>query len=127
MSKKLCKSSLVEKEFYTEETWFTKSRPSDRTKGCINYTADVTELNLSGTLIGATRPKTITVETVAIDPENDVLTYSYTVSAGQIVGRGAKVVWDMTGVTAGTYTITAAVDDGCGLCGKTVTKTVTVE
>jgi len=29
-------------------------------------------------------------------------------------------------VRAGTYTITSAVDDGCGFCGKTVTKTITV-
>jgi hypothetical protein len=47
--------------------------------------------------------------------------------AGKIVGYGAKVVWDLTGVKAGTYTITAAANDGCGLCGKFVTKTVVVK
>lgn len=62
----------------------------------------------------------------AEDPENDVLTYNYTVSGGRIMGRGANVEWDLSGVYPGTYTITAGVDDGCGLCGKTETQTVTV-
>ena len=35
--------------------------------------------------------------------------------------------WDLTGVAPGTYTITTAVNDGCGICGKTDTRTITVE
>ena len=61
-----------------------------------------------------------------MDPENDVLTYNYTVSGGRIVGTGANVSWDLSGLCPGTYTIVAGVDDGCGLCGKTQTKTVNV-
>ncbi len=34
---------------------------------------------------------------------------------------------DLTGSPAGTYTITAGVDDGCGVCGKTQTSTIIVE
>jgi hypothetical protein len=68
----------------------------------------------------------VTVTTTAVDPENDVLTYNYTVSAGRIVGSGASVSWDLSGVAPGSYTITAGVDDGCGVCGKTMTQTVTV-
>ena len=49
------------------------------------------------------------------------------VSGGRIVGSGANVQWDLSGVGKGTYTITTGVDDGCGVCGKTETKTVTVE
>ena len=71
--------------------------------------------------------RTVGVSTSASDPDNDVLTYNYTVSGGRIVGQGANVQWDMTGVQKGTYTITAGVDDGCGVCGKTETKTVTIE
>lgn len=70
--------------------------------------------------------QTISVATSASDPENDVLTYNYTVSGGRIVGSGANVSWDLSGVEPGTYTITTGVDDGCGLCGKTDTKTVEV-
>jgi hypothetical protein len=69
----------------------------------------------------------ISIETIARDPENDVLTYNYTVSGGKIIGQGAKVVWDLTGVEPGTYTITAGVDDGIGVLGETKTQTVVVK
>lgn len=59
------------------------------------------------------------------DP-SDVLTYKHTVTGGRIVGDGANVTWDLSGVRPGTYTITSAVDNGCGFCGKTVTETITV-
>lgn len=76
---------------------------------------------------GTTCPEpTVRVSTTAVDPENDVLTYNYTVSGGRIVGQGANVTWDLSGVNPGTYTITAGVDDGCGVCGKTETKTIEV-
>jgi hypothetical protein len=69
----------------------------------------------------------LAVFAVGKDPENDVLTYTYKVSGGKIIGEGAKVVWDLSGVKPGTYTITAAVDDGCGFCGKSMKKTVIVK
>ncbi len=62
----------------------------------------------------------------ASDPENDVLTYHYTVSAGGVVGKGPKVKWDLSGVAPGYYTITSGVADECGLCGKTQSRSVTV-
>ncbi|MEQ1604755.1 MAG: hypothetical protein ABL999_07785 [Pyrinomonadaceae bacterium] len=71
--------------------------------------------------------KTISVATRASDPENDVLTYNYTVSGGRIVGTGANVQWDLSSAQVGTYTIVTGVDDGCGVCGKTDTKTIRVE
>lgn len=105
----------------------------------VNQVPNVTALNLDSTTITLpcppnTRPAagacaddaSVAVSTVAVDPENDVLTYNYTVSGGRIVGSGANVNWDLTGVRAGTYTITSAVDDGCGVCGTTQTKTITV-
>ena len=71
--------------------------------------------------------KMISVATRASDPENDVLTYSYTVSGGRVVGTGANVQWDLSSAQAGSYTIVTGVDDGCGVCGKTDTKTIRVE
>jgi hypothetical protein len=56
----------------------------------------------------------------------NILKYVYKVSAGQIIGEGANVILDLSGVEPGTYTITAGVDDGCGVCGKTQTKEVKV-
>src|SRR5690606_9062503 len=105
-----------------------------------NQFANVDSVTLSKTTVNIPcepgyRPKegttcdddqTISVATAASDPENDVLTYNYTVSGGRIVGSGANVSWDLSGVEPGTYTITAGVDDGCGLCGRTDTKTVEV-
>ena len=61
------------------------------------------------------------------DDPTDVLTYNYTISGGKIIGSGANVIWDLTGVKAGTYTITAGVDNGCGVCGTTKTEKVEVK
>jgi hypothetical protein len=76
---------------------------------------------------GCPEGTTITVATRAssTDP-TDVLTYNYTVSGGRIVGSGANVTWDLSGVRPGTYTITAGADNGCGVCGTTKTETITV-
>jgi hypothetical protein len=106
----------------------------------INYPANVEELKLDKTKVilpcepgrvpdiekGVPDP-IVNVTTAAKDPENDVLSYHYTVSGGKIIGSGANVQWDLRGVPPGTYTITAGVDDGCGICGKTMTQTVTAE
>jgi hypothetical protein len=69
----------------------------------------------------------VQVTTTAIDPEKDVIKYYYTVSGGRIIGQGAKVFWDLTGIAPGTYTITAGVEDGCGICGQTETGRITVK
>ena len=120
----------------------TAGHRNARTEGKIeNKFADVTNLEVSETRVTTPcgpgfRPAegancsddmSVNVVTTAIDPESDVLTYNYTVSGGRIVGQGANVQWDLTGVAPGSYTITAGVDDGCGVCGKTQTRTVAVE
>jgi hypothetical protein len=104
-----------------------------------NQFANVTAVNLDRTTITLPCPpgtqsrsgacgdvQSVGVRTTAVDPEGDVLTYSYTVSGGRITGQGANVTWDLTGVRPGSYTVTAAVDDGCGFCGTTQTTTITV-
>lgn len=117
------------REFVTLESWFGSTKLEDRTGTdfCRNGPANVTALELERDQITALTPKQIKITTVAQDPENDPLIYDYVVSAGRIIGTGAKVVWDLTGVPPGTYKITAAVDDGCGFCGQPVTKTVTIK
>ncbi|MEO5860423.1 MAG: hypothetical protein ABIR33_15920 [Pyrinomonadaceae bacterium] len=115
-------------------------RRNKRQEDKVNGVANVTALSVSDSSITlgcepGFRPKegqtcsestTVSVTTTAVDPENDILTYNYTVSGGRIVGSGANVSWDLGGAAPGTYTITAGVDDGCGLCGQTQTQTVTV-
>jgi len=115
-------------------------RRNKRAEDIVNQVANVTALSVSDSAItlgcqpgfqpapGAVcnESTSVSVTTTAVDPENDILTYNYTVSGGRIVGSGANVTWDLSGVAPGSYTITAGVDDGCGLCGQTQTQTVTV-
>jgi hypothetical protein len=121
----LCDSKKA-KKFSSAEGWFGMG---DALLGCtlINPPAYVADLILSAKEIiadnsGKGKDKNrsgqvnkISVKTVAVDPDNDVLTYNYEVSGGKIIGQGANVVWDLTGVAPGTYTITAGVDDGMGV------------
>src|SRR5687768_14759996 len=119
---------------------FFAGRRHKRQEEIVNQFANVNSVTLSDTTITGSCPPgfrpaegatcndstTISVTTSASDPENDVLTYNYTVSGGRIVGTGANVQWDVSGLAPGTYTITAGVDDGCGLCGQTKTETITI-
>ena len=118
---------------------FFAGRRNERQAEKINIPANVDSVTVSETKVWLACPPgqvskskkcaddfSVNVTTVASDAENDVLTYNYTVSGGRIVGQGANVTWDLSGVRAGTYTITAGVDDGCGICGKTQTTTVEV-
>ena len=121
-------------------TQFFIGRRDDRVSATINPPANVTALSVSQDTVTLPCPagtvpaegascsdnQTINVTTTAVDVDNDPLTYQYTVSGGRIVGQGANVSWDTSGLRPGTYTITAAVDDGCGFCGQTQTKTITV-
>ena len=97
-----------------------------------NLPANITELLLKNTesllscYPAGSLGNVIDVSVKAEDPDNDVLVYEYTVTAGKIVGTGAGVKWDLSGVPPGTYDITAGADDGCGVCGKTMKKSVTV-
>lgn len=122
----LCEGIRKARQFYSRKSWFSQ-KLEDRSLIEGHQVANVTALDLSAIKIRATSGRTISVTTTAVDPENDTLFYNYTVSAGQIRGTGAKVTWDLTGVPPGTYTITAGVDDGCGICGKTETRSVVVE
>ena len=125
------------KEFYSSESWFDDSELREQiSPGDSNPAANVDNLILSATeiLTGCNDPKIcvnsnpeISVTTEATDPDNDVLTYNYIVTGGEIVGKGAKVMWDLSYVAPGNYTITAGVDDGCGICGQTKSKTVVVK
>lgn len=115
-------------------------RRNERAVEVVNKPAVITSVDVSETVVkkpckAGFRPKegetcsdnqTVNVRTSARDPEGDVLTYNYTVSGGRIEGQGANVSWDLSGANPGEYTLTAAVDDGCGVCSDPMTKTVTV-
>ena len=136
----LCNNETAKKH-YLGKKWFVDSKLKQRYVD-FNGFADVFDLTLNKNEIIAdcassdSTPnkscsddiKQITVLTKALDPDNDVLTYQYYVSGGKIIGTGANVIWDLSGVKAGTYSITAGADDLlCGVCGKTMTQTVVVK
>jgi outer membrane protein OmpA-like peptidoglycan-associated protein len=54
------------------------------------------------------------ITTNASDPDGDPLTYTWRANAGKIVGNGAAVDFDTSGLAPGTYTVTVRVDDGRG-------------
>lgn len=69
----------------------------------------------------------IQVESSDTDPELDIYDYRYTVSGGEIMGKGPKVIWDLSNVKAGNYTITAELDSGCNFCGRKIIKMISVK
>ena len=134
----LCDNEEV-KTFYLQESWFVGSKLEDRIYTAYCGVTNVVDIELDTAVVTATcenpfkkescpvNPNKISVRTIAVDPDNDPLAYQYTVSGGKIVGEGAEVVWDLSGLKPGNYTITAAVDDGCGFCGAIKTKTIVIK
>jgi len=55
----------------------------------------------------------VSITVTANDPDNDPLTYSYTVTGGSITGSGASVTWTAPS-TAGAHSVTVTVSDGKG-------------
>jgi len=54
------------------------------------------------------------INTNASDPDGDPLKYTWRANAGQIVGTGAVVDFDTSGLAPGNYTVTVRVEDGRG-------------
>jgi hypothetical protein len=73
----------------------------------------------------ATATDTVTLTCNASDPDNDPLTYTWSATGGKVDGSGPAVRWTAQGVQAGSYTVTAKVDDGRGgFASASVTVTV---
>src|SRR6202046_891700 len=56
----------------------------------------------------------VTANVAATDANGRPLNYTWTATGGKILGTGPYVRWDATGVTAGSYALTARVDNGAG-------------
>jgi hypothetical protein len=48
----------------------------------------------------------------AVDPDNDTMLYTWSVTGGKLTGEGRSVAWDLSGIANGTYTATVEVNDG---------------
>lgn len=111
----------------------SKKKPrADSTGG---HPANVTALRLNHTEISSACPDDakecssspmIEVATTATYSETGL--YVYKVSGGTIVGSGANVIWDLSAVPPGEYSITAGIDTGkpWGVVGMTQTRLVRV-
>lgn len=135
----LCENEEAEitKEFYSTESYFGNSKLEDRIAETYCPVASVASLTLSTTELiicpadakneKCSNRMEISVTTEPNNPLGDPLIYHYNISGGEIIGEGSKVIWDLSGLAPGSYTITAGVDDGCGICGETKTQTVEVK
>lgn len=134
----MCNNENV-RQFKSDKEWFRHKIKEVWVCDVPRPVANVTELNLSKNEITADCPTgdsiksdddyfKIKIQTKgeSADP-TDVMTYFYTVSGGKIIGNGANVIWDLSGVKPGTYTITAGVDNGCGDCGEKKTQEVIIK
>jgi hypothetical protein len=119
---KLCESNSVRK-YYASSRWM-RLPDSKKTINDYNYPANVTDVRIIKVDDASNR---FTIETVAKDPEGDILTFEYKTSAGIIIGTGPRVIWDLSGLGVGKYKISVGANDGCGFCGKIVTKSVTIQ
>ncbi len=119
---RLCDNAEVTK-YYKNKRWTRKPVPKNL---IIDYNLPAHVRNVTLTQIPDELRK-FDVLVDALDPEIDVLMYNYQITGGRIIGVGHRVVWDLTDVNPGTYKITAGVDDGCGICGQYITKTVVIK
>lgn len=133
-------SKKAAKRYYFGKSIFGKTKLEDRVY-ITDPTSDVTNLTLSATEIiadcanGDEQNKSCSDDNKKIivdvkstdDDENGMLKYEYAITGGKIVGEGKQIVWDLSDTKPGTYKITAGVNDGCGICGRTITKTVIIK
>jgi outer membrane protein OmpA-like peptidoglycan-associated protein len=57
---------------------------------------------------------TVQLQVRTSDPDNDQTTVTWTATGGTVNGSGETATFDATGLRAGTFTVTATVDDGKG-------------
>jgi outer membrane protein OmpA-like peptidoglycan-associated protein len=74
----------------------------------------VAACSASPTSVYAGSGDTVAIHVNASDPDNDALTYSYTATGGTVDGSGPDARWSAGGAAPGSYTVTAAVNDGKG-------------
>lgn len=72
------------------------------------------ELTVDPTSVTQGSEQMVTASARATDSENLPLNYTWTSTAGNVLGTGPDVRWDLSGVAPGTYSITATAEDARG-------------
>jgi len=63
----------------------------------------------------------------ANDPDGDAITYSYKVTGGKIIGKGADVVWNLTSLVPGNYSVAVGASGRGGSQSRTLTRSVKLQ
>jgi len=104
-------------------TYSVTVRVDDGRGGTTNCSAEITvaprpnhppSMNCSAAPSSVQPGDKVHIAGVASDPDNDPLTFSWQSNGGKIVGSGAEVDLDTTGLAASRYTVSGAVNDGRG-------------
>jgi hypothetical protein len=66
----------------------------------------------SSTTCPTSDSRSVTLTAAGVDPDNDTLLYTWSVTGGTLTGEGREVAWDLSAVQPGTYTASATVNDG---------------
>ena len=100
-----------------------KSEPAQRTRRQLNRPPVIESIKPNGIefpvcpIDGFEEGYILNLEVKANDPDNDLLTYNYSVSGGKILGEGAQVRWDLRRASLGRQKVVVEVTDQRG--GKT--------
>jgi hypothetical protein len=73
------------------------------------------------------KEENVKVSVVVKNDKKKGLVYYYHVSGGKIIGQGANVIWDFSGMRPGEHSITVGVGKDFIITGKTVTKRILVK
>jgi hypothetical protein len=66
----------------------------------------------SSTSCTASASMSVDLTANAVDPDNDTLLYTWSVTGGKLTGEARTVTWDLSTAQPGTYTATVDVNDG---------------
>ena len=99
--------------------------PRNRAPRIISFTASESIFNSCPFFIPSLcNPGTIRLKVEATDPENDALSYKYSVSAGTVEEYGPEASWDLTRSPVGIQTTTVEVTD---TRGRKSSSTITIK